>query len=195
MQTYFLSGFSGPKRKYRKESIVTKEFIWTRYTGDSKWLSFCFKVGWNAFMFGKSYGYPNIFSADNVLCCTPAIYTIHFKQGGFWYGSVVSLHGTIMASKISCLILFEQQVACLISCFLLSAFYGGTKFLCLLILSNHNDMRKMTVGKSSFLSLRDSRCISESEWWKGNRAYSSLQITHRNGQEWCADGMTCLWIV
>lgn len=62
MQTYFLFGFSGPKRKHRKESIVTKGFILSRYTGDSKWLSFCYKVGCNSLMFGKRHGYPAISS-------------------------------------------------------------------------------------------------------------------------------------
>lgn len=57
----------------------------------------------------------------------------------------------------------EQQVACLINCFPLSALHGGTKFLCLLILSTHNDKRKMMVGKSSFLSLRDSSCTCVSD--------------------------------
>lgn len=47
--------------------------------------------------------------ADSVLCCTPAIYVIHFKLGGWWREHLVSLHGTITVSKISCITLFVKN--------------------------------------------------------------------------------------
>lgn len=47
--------------------------------------------------------------ADGVLCCTPAVYTIHFKLGGWWHEHLVSLHGIRMVSKISCTTLFVKN--------------------------------------------------------------------------------------
>lgn len=66
---------------------------------------------------------------------------------------LVSLHRTTMVSK-NLLDYFiceksEQQVGCLINCFLLSALHVGIKFIHLLILTKYNVKRKMTVGEKA----------------------------------------------
>lgn len=164
---------------------------------------FCFKARCNFLMSGKRHGYSAISNckALDKPCCFQSVqiecYAVLLPLRLFifiWVAKhehLVSLHGTTMVSKN----LFdyficeksEQQVGCLINCFLLSALHVGTKFIHLLILSKHNVKRKMTVRRKAPFCHWE---ILDAHVWV-TEGKQSLQLSPGHSQEWSR--VVCWW--